>query len=70
MSMFKPGQSFSDAELERLFAEAEARFAALTPEQQAAHRQAQAESWARGMAPCEHGVADWETCPDCRKAHA
>src|SRR5690606_22432732 len=29
---------------------------------------AQRESWARGMAPCEHGVADWEECAECRNA--
>ena len=26
---------------------------------------AQRESWVRGMAPCEHGDPDWETCPKC-----
>ena len=55
-----------DPELERLVAEAEARFAALTPEQQAEHRRLQAESFARSMAPCEHGVTDWEDCAACR----
>lgn len=34
----------------------------LTPEEV----QAQRESWARGMAPCEHGVFDFEDCPLCR----
>jgi hypothetical protein len=33
-------------------------------ERMAMHK-AQRESFARAMAPCEHGVADWETCPDC-----
>ena len=29
--------------------------------------QAQRESWVRGMTtPCEHGVVDFEQCPDCR----
>jgi len=28
--------------------------------------QAQRESWVRGMAPCQHGVRDFEECPDCR----
>lgn len=28
--------------------------------------EAQRQSWVRGMtAPCEHGVLDFETCPDC-----
>jgi hypothetical protein len=34
----------------------------MTPEE----LQAQRESFARGMGPCEHGVYDFETCPDCR----
>lgn len=33
----------------------------MTPEE----IQAQRESFARGMAPCEHGDPDWETCPQC-----
>ena len=41
------------------------RYNALTPDQQAEMWQAQRESWARGMAPCEHGDPDWETCPKC-----
>lgn len=28
---------------------------------------AQRESWTRAMAPCEHGVADFEECADCRQ---
>lgn len=28
-------------------------------------RLAQRESWVRGMAPCEHGDPDWETCSKC-----
>lgn len=35
----------------------------MTPEE----IQAQRESWARAMAPCEHGVRDWEDCQDCRR---
>lgn len=28
--------------------------------------EAQRQSWVRGMTtPCEHGVLDFETCPDC-----
>lgn len=34
----------------------------MTPEE----IQAQRESWARGMGPCEHGVLDFEDCPQCR----
>ena len=53
-------------EWDALVARANAAFDALTPEQQAEHRRQQRESWARSMAPCEHGIADWEDCPDCR----
>ena len=35
----------------------------MTPEEM----QAQRESYARSMEPCEHGVHDWETCVGCRK---
>lgn len=49
-----------------LVEKANAAFDALTPEQQAEHRRQQRESWARSMAPCEHGVSDWEDCPECR----
>lgn len=42
------------------------RFNALPPDEQEAHRQAQRESWVRGMEPCEHGVLDFEQCSDCR----
>ena len=30
-------------------------------------RQAQRESWVRAMAPCEHGIIDWENCVQCRE---
>jgi len=34
-------------------------------------RDAQRKSFVRAMTtPCEHGVLDFETCPDCRKANA
>jgi len=36
-----------------------------TPEAKAEMFRKQRESWARGMAPCEHGDYDWETCPKC-----
>ena len=36
----------------------------MTPDQIEAQRQ----SWARGMTQgCEHGVLDYETCPECRR---
>jgi|GEM_PF-2639491 hypothetical protein len=57
-------------ELQRAFADAQARYDAMTPEQQQAMWEAQRQSWLRSMAPCEHGVRDWETCPDCRESAA
>ena len=45
-----------------------ARFNALSPEDQAAHRAKQRASFIRGMTtPCEHGVLDFEQCGDCRQ---
>ena len=52
--------------LDKLLREAVAKVDAMTPEEYAAMIDAQRKSWARSMAPCEHGVRDWETCPDCR----
>lgn len=54
--------------MERLLEDARrwARFA--TPEQKAEMHRLQQESWVRGMAPCEHGDPDWETCSDCLSA--
>ena len=52
-------------DLQRVFDDAKARYDAMTPEQQKAMWEAQRQSWARSMEPCEHGVRDWETCPDC-----
>jgi hypothetical protein len=56
----------TDNKLKQLVAEAQARYDALTPEEKAAHDQAQRESWMRGMGPCEHGVYDFEDCEQCR----
>jgi len=51
-----------------LLARARERVASMTPTEREAMWAAQRESWVRGMAPCEHGVSDWEDCPDCRSA--
>lgn len=42
------------------------KLAAMTPAEREAMWQAQRESFTRAMQPCEHGVYDFETCPDCR----
>jgi hypothetical protein len=52
--------------LQRAFAAAAEWHRTSTPEQKAAMRQKQRESWQRAMAPCEHGALDWEACPQCR----
>lgn len=53
--------------LKKLFAESKAKFDAMTPEQQSEHRELQRQSYVRAMTTgCEHGVLDFETCPQCR----
>lgn len=38
-----------------------------SPEEKKAMREAQRESFIRGMTtPCEHGILDFEQCGDCR----
>lgn len=49
--------------------EAKAAYDAMTEAEKEAMKKAQLDSWMRGMAPCEHGVLDWETCPDCRREY-
>lgn len=62
--------TISDQIRERL-AEIERTRAAMPPAERAElegrERQAQRESWVRGMTtPCEHGVLDFEQCGECR----
>lgn len=39
----------------------------MTPEERERMLEEQRKSWVRGMtARCEHGVVDFEQCPDCR----
>jgi hypothetical protein len=53
--------------LSQLIRDSIAAFEALSPEEQAKHREAQRQSWVRGMtARCEHGMVDFEQCPACR----
>ena len=57
-----------DPELYDSLAEALRRYAAMTPEEQAAMQMAHLASLVRAMTtPCEHGVLDFEQCPDCRR---
>jgi hypothetical protein len=54
-------------ELDAVLKRARAAYNAMTPEEKREYDEAQRRSWGRGMAPCEHGIRDWETCPNCRK---
>lgn len=58
------------SEIKQMLDDIERKRAAMPPEERAKleadELQAQRESWVRGMAPCEHGVADWEECEQCR----
>lgn len=56
-----------DEELSAMLLRAKARVAAMTPEERLAMIEAQRQSFVRAMAPCEHGIADWEDCSDCRR---
>jgi len=54
------------SELDALLKRARAAYNAMTPEQKREQAEVQRRSWVRGMAPCKHGIRDWETCPLCR----
>jgi hypothetical protein len=57
----------SDEILNQLISEAVIKYNRMTPTERARHDYEQRKSWVRGMtAGCEHGVLDFETCPDCR----
>jgi len=56
-----------DTELSALLEKAKQRMALMTPEERAKMFEEQKASFVRAMTtPCEHGVLDFETCPDCR----
>lgn len=53
--------------LDELIAQSKVRLAAMTEEERQAMWQAQRESMVRAMTTgCEHGVLDFEDCPQCR----
>jgi hypothetical protein len=56
----------TEVKLSEALAEAVERVKRMTPDEREAMMAEQGKSWVRGMAPCEHGVSDWEQCPDCR----
>lgn len=56
-----------DFDLKEAARKAQQRLAAMTPEEQQRHWDAQRESFVRGMTtPCEHGMLDFEDCEQCR----
>lgn len=62
-------ERMTEQELKKLADAARARIEAMSPEDQAAHWEAQRRSFVRGMTtPCEHGELDYEQCPQCRAA--
>jgi hypothetical protein len=58
-------------EIRQMLDKIKAQRAAMSPEAreklEREEMQAQRESWIRAMAPCEHGVADFEDCEECRR---
>jgi len=59
-----------DDKLKDLLDKAKARVAAMSPEEYAEMVEAQRRSLVRGMlARCEHGVLDFEQCPQCREKY-
>jgi hypothetical protein len=57
----------TDDRLKIAVEQAKAKLAAMSEEERQAMWQAQRESFVRGMTtPCEHGVLDFEQCPQCR----
>lgn len=56
-------------DLNELLEQSRRAWEAMTPEQKVEHRAAQRASWIRAFTTgCEHGVLDFEQCPQCRKA--
>lgn len=53
-------------DLEQRLSEARAKYDAMTPAEKVAMHEAQRQSFLRSLAPCEHGVSDWEDCEQCR----
>ena len=60
------GPKITTTDISDLLRRAAEAYRNLSPEEKVKHDEAQRQSWLRGMAPCEHGVSDWETCPQCR----
>lgn len=56
----------SKEELAGLLEASKACVAAMTREELNAMHEAQRQSFVRAMAPCEHGVRDFEDCTECR----
>ena len=62
-----PAPQHKTAGLNDLIEKSKAKLAAMSEEERRAMWQAQRESFVRAMTtPCEHGVLDFEQCPQCR----
>lgn len=56
--------------IDDLLKKAKERVAAMSPAEYAEMMEAQKRSFVRGMmARCEHGVLDFEQCPECREKY-
>lgn len=55
-------------DIEELLRKSVEALAAMSPAERMAMFARQRESWVRSMAPCEHGVSDWEHCLICLAA--
>lgn len=54
-------------ELDKLLEQAKQRMARMTPEDRRKMYEEQKRSFVKALnTPCEHGVLDFETCPECR----
>lgn len=66
MSGFPDMSLVTSPELLAALEESRIRYDAMTPEEKAEVDRKQRESWIRAFGPCDHGVLDFEECPQCR----
>jgi hypothetical protein len=60
-----------DYVIEKLLKKAKDRVSKMSPEEYAAMMEAQKALFVRGMmVKCEHGVLDFEQCPECRSKYS
>jgi hypothetical protein len=62
-----PAERKTEEALAHIIERAKEQIAAMTPAEREKMLASQRESFARGMStPCEHGILDFEQCPECR----